>query len=126
MAVNPVLGRAGRLSSEAAGARLHDLLAEDGRMVYGLCRVLLRDPHDAEDAAQQTFLSAHKSLLGGTHPRDPAAWLAAVARNEGRGRARERMREPLPFDDELEPASDTTEQGAAPRPEVAALPEAMR
>ncbi|HLB03394.1 MAG TPA: sigma-70 family RNA polymerase sigma factor [Gaiellaceae bacterium] len=126
MAVNPVLARAGRLSPEAAGVRLHDLFTEHGRMVYGLCRVLLRDSHDAEDAAQQTFLSAHKSLLGGTHPRDPAAWLAAIARNECRGRARERMREPLLFDEKPEPASDTTEQVVARREEVAALREAMR
>lgn len=125
MAVNPVLGDAGRLSPEAAGGRLHDLFREHGRMVYGLCRVLLRDPHEAEDAAQQVFLSAHKSLMAGTHPREPAAWLAAIARNECGSRARERMREPLPYDDELEPSSETTEQIVVQREEVAALREAV-
>jgi len=125
MAVNPVLERAGRLSPEAAGARLHDLFAEHSRMVYGVCRLLLRDSHEAEDAAQQAFLSAHKSLLGGTHPREPRAWLAAIARNECAARARERMREPLPFDAELEPASDSTEQVVVRREEIAALRGAM-
>ena len=38
-------------------------------MVLGLCRLLLRDHHEAEDAAQQTFVSAYRSLLRGTEPR---------------------------------------------------------
>src|SRR2546425_9129774 len=33
--------------------------------------------------------------LGGAVPREPAAWLAAIARNECRARIRGRMREPL-------------------------------
>jgi RNA polymerase sigma-70 factor (ECF subfamily) len=64
-------------------------------MVLGLCRLLLRDPVEAEDAAQQTFLSAHRSIAGSGYPRDPPAWLAAIARNECRARIRLRMREPL-------------------------------
>jgi RNA polymerase sigma factor (sigma-70 family) len=63
-------------------------------MVLGLCRLLLRDPLEAEDAAQQVFLSAHRAMLGGLLPRDPPAWLATIARNECRGRIRARMREP--------------------------------
>ena len=42
-------------------------------MVFAICRYHLRDPEAAEDATQETFLSAHRSLLGGTEPRDPAA-----------------------------------------------------
>lgn len=64
-------------------------------MVLGLCRLLLRDQHDAEDAAQQVFLSAHQAVLRGTVPRDRAAWIAAIARNECRAHVRARMREPL-------------------------------
>jgi RNA polymerase sigma-70 factor (ECF subfamily) len=76
---------------------VHGLFEEHGRCVYTLCRHLLRDPLEAEDAAQQTFLSAHRSILGGTAPRDPAGWLAAIARNECRGRVHARMAEPLPL-----------------------------
>jgi RNA polymerase sigma-70 factor (ECF subfamily) len=76
---------------------VHGLFEEHGRCVYTLCRHLLRDPHEAEDAAQQTFLSAHRSILGGTTPREPAGWLAAIARNECRGRIHARMAEPLPL-----------------------------
>jgi len=71
------------------------LFAEHGRMVLGVCRLLLRNPADAEDAAQQVFLSAHRAVLGGSPPREAAPWLAAIARNECRARIRARMREPL-------------------------------
>jgi len=85
----------GRLDPEAAGAYVGRLFAEQGRMVLGLCRLLLRDPVDADDAAQQVFLSAHQALLRGSVPRDGAAWIAAIARNECRARIHARMREPL-------------------------------
>src|SRR5205823_1547370 len=79
----------------AAAARTEQLFAEYGRTVGGLCRALLRDRAEAEDAAQQTFLSAHRALMNGTDPREPAAWLATIARNECWSRIRTRMREPL-------------------------------
>jgi RNA polymerase sigma-70 factor (ECF subfamily) len=78
------------------------LFDEHAGMVLGLCRLLLRDHHEAEDAAQQTFVSAYRSLLRGTEPREPGPWLAAIARNECRGRLRRRMRAPLPLDGEME------------------------
>ena len=86
---------AGPLTPEEAGRWLSDLFEEHGRMVYGVCRILLRDPQDAEDASQQTFLSAHRSLLAGTRPQDPAAWLGTIARNECRERIRSRSMVPL-------------------------------
>jgi RNA polymerase sigma factor (sigma-70 family) len=85
----------GRLAPEAAGLYIGDLFAEHRRMVLGLSRLLLRDPVEAEDAAQQVFLSAHEAVLRGSVPRDSAAWIAAITRNECRARARARMREPL-------------------------------
>jgi RNA polymerase sigma factor (sigma-70 family) len=126
MAADPVVLRAGRLSPEAAGARIHQLFVEHGRMVYGVCRMLLRDGHEAEDAAQQTFLSAHRSLLGGNLPREPSSWLSAIARNECRASIRERMRAPLPLDEEHEQTSEGAEQVAGRRAEIEALREAMR
>lgn len=83
-------------AASEAGARVGALFSEHGRMVYGLCRLLLRDPTEAEDAAQETFLAAYRALLRGGGPRDPAAWLAAIARNECRTRLRVRGRELLP------------------------------
>ena len=80
---------------EAASAEIGRLFEAHGRMVVGLCRFLLRDSVEAEDAAQQAFVAAHRSLLGGSIPRDAPAWLATIARNECRARVRRRMREPL-------------------------------
>lgn len=126
MSANPVLAPTGRLSPEAAGARLHELFTEHGRMVYGVCRLVLRDPHEAEDAAQETFLSAHRSILAGTEPHDPAAWLATIARNECRSRVRDRMRELLPLVQGLEPTAEGPEQVADRNEEIDALRRALR
>ena len=94
----------------AAGACLSELFAHHGVAVLGLCRLLLRHPQEAEDAVQATFLSAYRSLLRGTEPRHPAAWLAAIARNECLGRIHRRMREPLT---EPEPESTLPDPVAA-------------
>src|SRR4051794_15933652 len=91
----PPATRSGRPLPGTAAARSEQLFARHHRMVAGLCRALLRDPTEAEDAAQQVFLSAHRSLLNGAEPREPSAWLATIARNECWGRIRARMREPV-------------------------------
>src|SRR6187397_2538785 len=85
----------GRRRHSAAAERIAVLFEEHGRMVFGISRLLLRDPVEAEDAAQQTFLSAYRSLLAGQEPRDPSAWLGTIARNECRSRLRARQAEPL-------------------------------
>jgi len=74
---------------------LHELYERHAGLAAGICRLLLRDAGEAEDATQQTFLSAYRALLAGTVPREPAAWIAAIARNECRARIRMRMRTPL-------------------------------
>jgi RNA polymerase sigma-70 factor, ECF subfamily len=89
----------GRPRDGAAAARTAQLYALYGRTVAGLCGALLRSRAEAEDATQQTFLAVHRALLNGTEPREPAAWLATIARNECWGRIRTRMREPLPTDE---------------------------
>ncbi len=125
MVAEPQRIESGRPDGGAAGARLADLYEQHGRMVYSLCRLLLHDPQDAEDAAQQTFLSAHKSLLSGTDPRDPAAWLGTIARNECRARVERRMREPLSLDESLVVSAEGPEQEAARRADLAALVAAL-
>jgi RNA polymerase sigma factor (sigma-70 family) len=90
-------------ADERGAAELAErLFREQGRMVRGICVSLLRDREDAEDAVQQTYLAAYKSLLRGNTPRDAAAWLAAIARNECRTYIRARMRRPLELVDDLD------------------------
>lgn len=116
----PARLEAGRLSAEAAGARLSDLFEQHGRMVYGLCRVLLRDADEAEDATQQVFLSAYRSMLGGTEPQDPSAWLGTIARNESRARIRAGMERPLGLVEQDAPTADAAHV-AAQHAEIEAL-----
>lgn len=75
-------------------------------MVLGVCRIILRDPDEAEDAAQQAFLSAFRAMLDGSAPRDPAAWLGTIARNECRTRLRARERAPLALTENAPPTPD--------------------
>src|SRR6266576_4581765 len=92
-------------------------------MVYGVCRLILRDPTDAEDAAQQTFLSAYRGLLAGQEPREPSAWLGTIARNECRGRLRSRSTEPLTL--VTEPSGDETQREVSRHAEIDALSSAL-
>ena len=66
------------LSQRDAGA-FEALVGRHGPMVLAVCRAILRDPHDAEDAFQATFLVLVKK--GGTiRGRDAlAGWLHQVA-----------------------------------------------
>ena len=91
-----------------------------------VCRGLLRDRVEAEDAMQQTFLSAQRALLNGSSPRDEAAWLATIARHESLARVRGRMREPLPVDvDEHEVAAPDAHAAALRRHEAGELRDAL-
>ncbi len=134
MSESPTVVTAGRrVFPAAAGARVARLYEEHARALFGLCRMLLRDPDEAEDAAQSAFLAAHGALIRGTTPRDEAAWLFAIARNECRGRIRQRMAAPLTSgDDELAdvpaPDSDPAQQTVDPvvRNALAALPDRQR
>jgi RNA polymerase sigma factor (sigma-70 family) len=119
---DPTSELAGRLSPEAAGEHLSGLFEAHGRMVYGLCRLLLKDSDEAEDAAQQVFLSAHRNMLAGTDPREPAAWLATIARNECHGRIRARMATPLTLVvDERDAVTADVEHVAGEHAEIEAL-----
>ena len=100
-------------------------------MVYGVCRLMLRDPVEAEDAAQQSFLSAYRALLGGQDPREPSAWLGTIARNECRTRLRGRRTEPLtlvrePVGDELQREVDRHDEIRALCSALAELPPQQR
>ena len=56
--------------------------------LYSYCRSMLREPADAADAVQDTFLVATAKLRDLRDPARLRAWLYAVARNECLGRLR--------------------------------------
>ncbi len=90
-------------------------------MVLGVSRLVLRDSDEAEDATQQVFLSAYRSLLAGTEPRNPGAWLGTIARNEAHNRIARRQLGPIGLAADREPASATLEEQASVRAELAEL-----
>jgi len=111
--------------SAGPGALLTQLFEAHGRTVYALCAVLLRDAHEAEDAAQQTFLSAYEALADGSETRRPDAWLLAIARNECLDRLRRRTRRPeAPLD--RDPPSESADAVAERNASVAALCAALK
>jgi RNA polymerase sigma factor (sigma-70 family) len=75
------------------------LYLEHAAAVARFCRSLLRDRSEAEDATQQVFLSAHRALLNGSAPREPLAWLLAIARHECYARCRQRRASLVPAGD---------------------------
>jgi RNA polymerase sigma-70 factor (ECF subfamily) len=110
----------------SVAARMEHLYECHASLVRSVCGGLLRDRVEAEDAMQQTFLSAHRALLNGSSPRDEAAWLATIARHESLARVKARMREPLAVDiDEHEPAAPDVHAAALGRHEAGELRDAL-
>ena len=106
-------------------ARIEELHTAHASAVRAICRSMLRSRVEAEDAEQQTFLSAHRALANGSRPHDAAAWLAVIARNECLARIRGRMREPLPVKEPEALAGPDAHEVAVRREGVAELRDAL-
>lgn len=106
-------------------ARVEQLYESHSALVHSICRSLLRDRVEAEDAAQQTFLSAQRALLNGSSPRDEAAWLATIARHESIARVQGRMREPLPMEVEEHETAPDAHAAAVRRHDAGELRDAL-
>ncbi|MBA2361466.1 MAG: RNA polymerase sigma factor, partial [Actinobacteria bacterium] len=62
--------------------------------VYRYVLAVLRNPADAEDATQATFLNAYRAFQRGERPELPRNWLLKIAHNECRQRFRTLARRP--------------------------------
>jgi RNA polymerase sigma factor (sigma-70 family) len=60
--------------------------------VYRYALAVLRNPADAEDVTQTTFLNAYRAFRQGERPRHPQNWLIAIAHNVCRQRFRQAAR----------------------------------
>jgi len=69
-------------------ASYDDLHRAHHRRVSRLCRVLLADPDEAADTAQDVFARLHEQLTRETRAMDWGAWLTRVAVNACRDRRR--------------------------------------
>src|SRR5690349_12041784 len=89
-----------RFVSRRDEAAFAALLSRHGPMVLGVCRRILRNEHEAEDAFQATFLLLARKASDLRHPKTLAAWLYGAARrlalkaqlSEMRRRQRERQK----------------------------------
>src|ERR671931_1353949 len=62
--------------------------------VYRYALVVMRNPDDAEDVTQTTFMNAYRAFSRGERPRTPQNWLIAIAHNVCRQRFRQLQRRP--------------------------------
>jgi RNA polymerase sigma factor (sigma-70 family) len=88
--------------------------------LYAYCRTMLREPADAADAVQDTFVIAASRLSGLRNPERLRPWLYAVARNECHRRLRGGEQAPLEEAAELSDAGADVSAGAE-RAELRAL-----
>jgi RNA polymerase sigma factor (sigma-70 family) len=89
--------------------------------LYTYCCTLLREPADAADAVQDTFVIASARLVGLRDPERLRSWLFAVARNECLRRLRDRTSTSA-FDDAADLTDETVDVGGdAERAELRAL-----
>jgi len=89
--------------------------------LYIYCRTLLRDPADAADAVQDTFVIAAGQLDGLRDPERLRAWLYAVARNECLRIGRTRTSMPV-LDEALDVSDGSADVGrGAERADLSAL-----
>jgi len=106
-----------------AFAAFEELVRRHAARVRRAVRAIVRDDHEAEDAAQQAFLQAFVGLRRFEGTASFSTWLVRIAMNEARMRAR-RARRDAPGDArdlETVPASEAVgpEQAAAAREAIA-------
>ncbi len=68
-----------RFAARGDGPAFASLVARHGPMVLGVCRGVLKDPHDAEDAFQATFLVLVRKAGSLSGVRSLGGWLYRVA-----------------------------------------------
>jgi RNA polymerase sigma factor (sigma-70 family) len=96
--VAPVLAQ--RPRADRAFERLYQRHVAD---VYRYSLAVLRNPADAEDVTQTTFLNAYRAYQRGERPDTPQNWLIKIAHNVCRQRFRTSARKPqeVAYDDDI-------------------------
>ena len=107
--MTPLLAQ--RPRSDRAFERLYKRHVGD---VYRYALAVMRNPTDAEDVTQTTFLNAYRAYVEkGSRPEKPQNWLIAIAHNVCRQRFRQSARRPaeVSFEDDI---ADTIADDEAP------------
>jgi RNA polymerase sigma-70 factor (ECF subfamily) len=88
------------------------LISKYERAVYNLCYRMLGNPNDAEDAAQEAFLRAYKSIHRYDPQRKFSTWVMSIASNYCIDQLRKRRLLTLSIDEM--PFLDVSEKGPGP------------
>jgi RNA polymerase sigma factor (sigma-70 family) len=122
-----------RFAARGDEAAFETLLRRHGPMVLGVCRRLLADAHDAEDAFQATFVVLVRKARSLRRAESVAGWLYGVAYRtalKARSRAARRRTTERPLDGVPEPATEpvppTADLRAVLDDELDRLPEKYR
>jgi RNA polymerase sigma-70 factor (ECF subfamily) len=104
-----VLVRAAQRGDQRAFAQL---VEKYEARVYNLARKMMRDPQDAEDVLQETFISVFRHLKDFQSDSSFSTWLYRIATNASLMKLRGRKTPPLSLD---EPVEAEDGNGALPR-----------
>ena len=104
------------LARDLAFEKLYRRYVKD---VYHYALAMLRNPADAEDVTQTTFLNAYRAFKRGEEPEKPQNWLIKIAHNAARTRYARSMRrvKEVPLEDHL----DSLPVAEDEKPDVAAV-----
>jgi len=120
------------VSSAAAGnARAFEaLMRQHNRMMFRTARAILRDDAEAEDALQEAYMHAYRSLRGFRADARFSTWLARIVVNEALMRLRKSSRRasiiPIQPSAPIEELADIPDPAMADKPEIAAERAQMR
>ncbi|HSQ80386.1 MAG TPA: RNA polymerase sigma factor [Casimicrobiaceae bacterium] len=107
------------------------LMRHHNRVMFRTARAILKDDAEAEDAVQEAYLQAYRSLANFRGDACLSTWLTRIVANEAFGRLRKRGRRaailPLHSDDETLPEPEAgPEAPAMDRPDNTAMRSEMR
>jgi len=107
------------------------MMRQHNRTLFRTARAILKDDGEAEDAVQETYLQAYRSIAKFRGEARLSTWLVRIVANEAFGRLRKHARRaaivPIHVDDDT--AHDVRTESEAPamdRPDNAALRSEMR
>jgi len=90
------------------------LIKDYEKLVFSICFSFTKDYFDAEDLAQETFISAYKSLhLGGFDGINPKAWISKIAVNKCKNYLKGSQRKIYPVEDDVFSALPSSEDSPA-------------
>src|SRR2546423_14823923 len=96
---------------DRAFERMYQRYVQD---VYRYALAVLRNPADAEDVTQTTFLNAYRAYKDGEEPVKPQHWLIKIAHNACLTRYQRAGRRPQ--EGPLEQTAERAARGEVPRP----------